>query len=87
MQKSPVNRDIKLLLWQMPKMDTDRNGDFTVAKSLSFDALPPKKKQRVRTYDEYIKLGFTQCPSDVTKPRCLLGFKALSNDAMKPSKT
>ena len=50
-------------------------------------ALPPKKKQKGRTYDEeYVKLGFHQCPSDVPKPQCLLCFKALSNDAMKPSK-
>ena len=50
-------------------------------------ALPPKKKQRERTYDEeYVKLGFIQCSLDVTKPQCLLCFKALSNDAMKSSK-
>jgi len=31
------------------------------------------KRQKVQTYDEdYIKLGFIECPSDVTKPQCLV---------------
>ena len=50
-------------------------------------ALPAKKKQRVGTCDEeYVKLEFIRCPSHVSKPQCLFCFKALSNDAMKPSK-
>ena len=49
--------------------------------------LLPKKKQRVQTYnEEYVKPEFIQCSSNVTKPQCLLCFKVLSNDAMKPTK-
>ena len=45
-----------------------------------------KKKPRVRAYDEeYIKLGFIACLSDVTKPQCLVCHKTLSNDGMKPA--
>ena len=41
----------------------------------------------MRTYEEeYFILGFIQCPSDATKPQCLLCFKALPNDAMESSK-
>ena len=45
------------------------------------------KRQKVRTYDEeYIKLGFIDCPSDITKPQCIVCYKALSNESMKPAK-
>ena len=45
------------------------------------------KRQKARTYDEgYVKLGFIACPSDVTKPQCVLCCKTLSNECMKPAK-
>ena len=45
-----------------------------------------KKKKKQRTYnEEYIKLGFIECPSDETKPQCLACNKILSNKSMKPA--
>ena len=45
------------------------------------------KRQKVRTYDEeYIKLGFIECPSDFNKPQCVVCYKTLSNECMKPAK-
>ena len=45
------------------------------------------KRQTVQTYDEeYIKLGFVGGPSDITKPQCIVCYKTLSNENMKPAK-
>ena len=45
------------------------------------------KTQKVRTYgEEYIKLGFIDCPSDITKLQCIVCYKTLSNESMKPAK-
>ena len=45
------------------------------------------KRQKVRTYDkEYLKLGFIDCPSDITKPQCIVCYKTLSNETMKLAK-
>ena len=45
------------------------------------------KRQKVRTYDEeYIKLGFIECPSDFNKPPRVVCYKTLSNECMKPAK-
>ena len=45
------------------------------------------KNQKVRTYDEeYIKLGFVDCLSDITKPQCIVCNKTLSNESMKSAK-
>ena len=45
------------------------------------------KRQKVRTYDEeYIKLGFVDCRSDITKSQCIVCYKTLSNESMKPAK-
>ena len=45
------------------------------------------KKQKVRTYhEEYIKLGFIECPSDFNKPQCVVCYKTLLNECMKPAK-
>ena len=34
------------------------------------------KRQKVQTYnEECIKLGFIDCPSDITKPQCIVCYK------------
>ena len=55
-----------------------------VKRSMSY--LKKRKQKKLRTYnEEYIKLGFIECPSDATKPQCLACNKILSNESMKPA--
>jgi len=42
------------------------------------------KRRKIQTYSE--ELGFTECPSDVTKPQCIVCYKTLSSEGMKPAK-
>jgi len=42
------------------------------------------KRRKIRTYSE--ELGFAECPSDVTKPQCIVCYKTLSSEGMKPAK-
>ena len=45
------------------------------------------KKQIIQTYnEEYLKLGFIECLSDISKLKGLVNYKTLSNEDMKPAK-
>ena len=59
------------------KMSNDINDSDDDSECEAQHVLSQKKKgQKLRKYDyEYIKLGFIECPSNVTKPQCLVCYK------------
>ena len=58
------------------------------SESATQHALSQKaKKEKLQTYNnEYIKLGFVECSTDVNQPQCLVCYKIFSNEGIRSAK-